>query len=898
MAGLSPMMRQYVEIKQQHKDCLLFFRLGDFYEMFFDDAITASKELELTLTGRDCGLDEKAPMCGVPHHSVKNYIKPLIDKGYKIAICEQVEDPRLAKGIVKRDVVRIITPGTIIDDIDLNDKNARYISAVYKMNGKFGIAGADISTGEFFLTEITRDDVKENFNLLIDELARIKPRELLINGELEADGELINMIKSRFDPYITPGYQWSWDFEFAENRLKLQFKVKTLNGFGCQDYKYGVSAAGSLIEYLSKTQKNAMAHLNTIHTYAISEYMILDQSTRRNLEINETIMGRTLKGSLVWILDKTRTAMGGRMLRRWLQQPLQSREKIIERLDAVDEIKREIFLMDDIQESLDEIYDLERLAGRIAMGSANGRDLTALKNSLGKLPELKKYLSECKSELLQEFYENIDSLPELRNKIESSIKDDAPLTITEGGVIASGYNNTLDEYREAMENGRDWLRSFEDREREKTGIKKLKIGYNKVFGYYIDVTRSFQHLVPERYIRKQTLSNSERYITSELKDMEDIILGAKEKSIDLEYTLFIDIREKIGEKIDNIKQMAQLVAGLDVIWSFAKAAQENNYIKPEIGTTNNLSITNGRHPVVELTGNEPFVANNTDLDADTSRVMIITGPNMAGKSTYLRQVALITLMAHTGSFVPAAKASIPLTDRIFTRVGASDDLSRGQSTFMVEMSEVANILNNATSRSLLILDEIGRGTSTFDGLAIAWAVTEHIADVNTLGAKALFATHYHELTELEGRLPGVANYCIAVREQGENIIFLRKIIRGGADKSFGIQVAGLAGVPKPVIRRANELLMQLEQADINNLNENISRINDKSYGTDYESENKTGLIRMEQSAQLSIADINKLLTDTTPMAVSELKKLDVNSLTPLDAILKLNELKKMVEEKK
>ncbi len=813
MAGnLTPMMQQYLQIKEQHKDALLFFRLGDFYELFFEDAITASKELEITLTGRDCGLEERAPMCGVPYHSVEGYIARLIDKGYKVAICEQLEDPSEAKGIVKRDVVRIITPGTLVETSMLDEKTNNYLVSLYKGEESWGISIVDVSTGEFLVSQVAYDK-------LIDELTRIQPSEIIIDEDLESnETELIGIIKKNLNMYVTPYHSWAYDKDTSYKCLLRHFNVHSLEGYGCEHMPYGIRAAGALIEYLSETQKNALQHINRIQTYHLDRYMILDFHTRRNLELVETMRSKQKKGSLLWLLDKTNTAMGGRLLKKWIQQPLTNPKKINKRLDAIEELTQNFFLMDELKDHLNLVYDLERLASKVCYGSVNARDLISLKESVKVLPDIKELLSKCTSDLLREIYEDLDPLEDIYSLIFESIIDNPPITIKEGNIIKDNFNAQLDHYRKALTEGKSWIASLELQEKDSTGIKNLKVGFNKVFGYYIEVTKSHLDKVPEHYIRKQTLVNAERYITPELKEVEDDILGAEEKSIKLEYDIFTQVRESIAKQVERIQNSANRIALLDSLWSLAKIALDNGYTKPTINNEGIIHIVDGRHPVVEKTLlHEQFVPNDAYLDMDENRIMIITGPNMAGKSTYMRQVALIVLMAQIGSFVPAEEATIGVVDRIFTRVGASDDLAAGQSTFMVEMSEVANILNNATPNSLLILDEIGRGTSTFDGLSIAWAVVEYICETKKIGAKTLFATHYHELTELEGQYEGVKNYKVAVKEYGDDIIFLRKIIKGSADRSFGIQVAKLAGLPIPVVERAKVILEQLEKSDAHNV---------------------------------------------------------------------------------
>lgn len=813
-ADLTPMMQQYLQIKEQHKDALLFFRLGDFYELFFDDAITASKELEITLTSRNCGLDRRAPMCGVPHHSAEGYIARLIEKGYKVAICEQLEDPSEAKGIVKRDVVRIITPGTLVETSMLDEKSNNYLLSLYRSEEFWGISFVDVSTGEFLISQL-------HYDKLIDELTRINPSEIIVDETIaETESKVIDVINKRLGAYVTPYHSWAYDRETSYKRLLRHFKVHSLEGYGCADMPHGICAAGALITYLSDTQKNALQHINKIQTYYIDKYMVLDFYTRRNLELVETMRSKQKKGSLLWLMDKTNTAMGGRLIKNWVQQPLTSKSEIDKRLDAVDELTQNQYLMEQLKENLSLVYDLERLMGKICYGNANARDLISLRESVKILPEIKSLLGNCSSELLHGIHNDLDSLEDIYSLIDRSIIDNPPVTIKEGNIIKDGFDEQLTKYRKALREGKNWIASLELKEKEKTGIKNLKVGFNKVFGYYIEITKSYLDQVPDHYIRKQTLVNSERYIIPELKEVEDNIIGAEEKSILLEYELFTTIRETIAREVERIQSTANKIALLDALWSLSQVALDNGYVKPVITTDGKIHIVDGRHPVVEKTlSHEQFVPNDTYLDMDKNRITILTGPNMAGKSTYMRQVALIVLMAQVGSFVPAKQATIGVVDRIFTRVGASDDLAAGQSTFMVEMSEVANILNNATPNSLLILDEIGRGTSTFDGLSIAWAVVEYICDNKNIAAKTLFATHYHELTELEGKYDGIKNYKVAVKESGDDIIFLRKIIEGSADKSFGIQVARLAGLPIPVIERAKVILRQLEETDAHSINQ-------------------------------------------------------------------------------
>lgn len=877
MAGLTPMMKQYFRIKEQYKDAILFFRLGDFYEMFFEDAVLASKELEITLTGKDCGLEERAPMCGVPYHSAEGYIAKLIGNGHKVAICEQTQDPSEAKGLVERQVTRVVTPGTVMESSMLDEKTNNYLLSLFRDGSSYGLSGVDISTGEFFVSEITTGNETDK---LMDELSRLHPSEILVNDDLQMDKSLLDLIQSRFSALVTPYHNWAFQKSSAYQSLLDHFKVQSLEGFGCQDMEYGICAAGALLEYLAETQKNALQHINVIKAYFPHSYMVLDATARRNLELTETIRDKGKKGSLLWLLDKTKTAMGGRMLRQWVQQPLIHKTAIEDRLDAVEELINKPFIMDELRDCLNKVYDLERLASRVAVGSANARDMLSLKQSLAILPEVRAILAQCKSRLLADFHTRMDILEDIHLLLEQSIFEDPPILLKEGNLIKPGWNERLDHYRSAMTEGKSWIAALEHHERERTGIKNLKIGFNKVFGYYIEVTKSYYELVPDSYIRKQTLANSERYITPELKEVEDDILGAEDKSIRLEYQLFTEIREQVAAQVHRIQATAAILASLDALHSLAQVSYENNYVRPEIKEDGSLMIKEGRHPVVEKTLTHGlFVPNNTSLKAGEDHLMIITGPNMAGKSTYMRQAALIVLMAQIGCFVPAQEAKIGIVDRIFTRVGASDDLAAGQSTFMVEMSEVANILNNATPNSLLILDEIGRGTSTFDGLSIAYAVIEHICQEPSLKSKTLFATHYHELTELEGQIPGVKNYCIAVKEHGDEIIFLRRIIRGGADKSFGIQVAKLAGLPDEVIERAKRILAQLEESDINNP--------DVRKRLQADDTKKTSVQVMQQLDMFRVgpSDVEK-----------ELMELDINTITPIEAIGILHRLIQKVKE--
>ena len=868
MAEYSPMMQHYLATKEKYKDCILFYRLGDFYEMFFDDAINVSRELELTLTGKDCGQEERAPMCGIPYHAAESYIAKLVQNGHKVAICEQLEDPKLAKGIVKRDVIRVVTPGTVTESNLLEEKRNNYIMSIFKKGIFFGIAICDISTGDFYAAEIKEEN---NFERLLDEISRYSPSEIIANEMLYDCSEEISKIKERFDVYISTEDESNFS-EDTEN-IYMQYALSDDKGNIIKDLDkrlFAVSAINGLIKYIEETQKTKLEHINKITIYTITKYMSLDINARRNLELTEKLRDKSKKGTLLWVLDKTATSMGGRLLRRWISDPLIDVAEINNRLDAVQELKDDIMLRGELTASLKGVYDIERLAGKISYGNANARDLNSLKSSASKLPEIKKLIENSKSGMLKELYNELDSLEDIYSLIDKAIVEEPPISVTEGGVIKMGYDPEIDELKTAMTDGKTWLVQLEAREREETGIKGLKVGYNKVFGYYIEVTKSYLSMVPDRYIRKQTLTGGERYITEELKELETKVLGAEEKVVNLEYQAFTKIREQIKSQIQRLQKSAMAVSKLDVLSSFAQVAEDLNYCMPQVDNSGVIDIKDGRHPVIEkMLPSGAFVANDTYLDKDGNRLSIITGPNMAGKSTYMRQVALITLMAQIGSFVPAASAHIGVVDKIFTRVGASDDLSMGQSTFMVEMMEVANILKEATSNSLVVLDEIGRGTSTYDGLSIAWAVAEYIADKEKCGAKTLFATHYHELTQLEDTLEGVKNYSIAVKEKGEDIIFLRKIVNGGTDESYGVHVAKLAGVPKVVTQRANEILKKIERKNV--------LVNKNS-----EKENKKQVDGQLDMYNFKLAEI-----------AHELDKVNINELTPIDA---LNTLVKIKEE--
>ena len=871
---LTPMMKQYMQTKEEYKDCILFYRLGDFYEMFFDDALTASKELEITLTGKNCGLEERAPMCGIPYHAVDSYLNRLVSKGYKVAICEQVEDPKTAKGIVKREVIRVVTPGTNLDTQGLDETKNNYIMGIVYMADRYGLSVADVTTGEYLVTEL------DSQTKLMDELYKFMPSEIVCNEAFYMSGLDLDDLKNRLHMAIYSLEAWYFDDALCRETLQEHFKVASLEGIGLSDYECGMIASGALLKYLEETQKNSLSHMSRLTRYATGNYMVLDSATRRNLELVETLREKQKRGSLLWVLDKTKTAMGARTLRKYVEQPLIDKESIVKRLDAVAELKDNAICREEIREYLNPVYDLERLVGKITYQSANPRDLIAFQSSLSMLPSVKCILKDMESDLLKEIYEELDPLEELCDLVGRAIQEEPPLAMKEGGIIKDGYNEEVDRLRKAKSEGKNWLADLETKEREKTGIKNLRIRYNKVFGYYLEVTNSFKDLVPDYYTRKQTLANAERYIIPELKELEDTILGAEDKLCALEYELYCEVRNTIAAELTRIQRTAKAVAKLDVIASLALVAERNNYVRPKINEKGVIDIRDGRHPVVEkMIPNDMFIANDTYLDDKKQRISIITGPNMAGKSTYMRQAALIVLMAQLGSFVPASSANIGLVDRIFTRVGASDDLASGQSTFMVEMNEVANILRNATSKSLLILDEIGRGTSTFDGLSIAWAVVEYISNSKLLGAKTLFATHYHELTELEGKISNVNNYCVAVKEKGDDIVFLRKIVKGGADKSYGIQVAKLAGVPDPVINRAKEIVEELVTADITGKVKNIA-----VQGSETKKKTQKKLDEVDLT-QFSLFDTVK-----DDDVLNELKELDISHMTPMDAMNKLYQL--------
>lgn len=880
MSEMTPMMKQYMETKKEYPDCILFYRLGDFYEMFFEDALKVSKELEITLTGKNCGMEERAPMCGVPYHSVDGYLNRLINKGYKVAICEQVEDPKLAKGLVKREVVRIVTPGTNLDTGSLDETKNNYIMCIVYVANGFGISVCDVTTGEFYVTELdTLEKVK-------DEIFKYSPSEVICNEPFYISGVDIELLKNRLDSAIYTLDPWHFDDSICEKVLSDHFH-STIKGLGLVDFECGKIAAGALLSYLEETQKNDLSHILKLQVYTTGKYMTLDIATRRNLELTETLRDKEKRGSLLWVVDKTKTAMGARKLRKMIEQPLIDIDEIKGRQEAVKEFKDNIIEREEIREYLNPVYDLERLISKVVYGSANPRDLIAFKTSLIMLPGIKSILKGFSSPLLISLEEELDALEDIAASIDAGIDEEPPLAMKEGGIIKTGYNEDVDRLRSAKSEGKEWLAKLEQDEREKTGIKNLRIKYNKVFGYYLEVTNSFKDKVPDYYTRKQTLANAERYITPELKEMEDTILGAEDKLYALEYELYKELRDNIAGEITRILKSAGVIALVDVLTSLAYVAEKNNYVAPVMNDKGVIDIKEGRHPVIEkMIPTGTFVSNDTYLNDKKDKISVITGPNMAGKSTYMRQTALIVLLAQIGSFVPASSATIGIVDRIFTRVGASDDLASGQSTFMIEMTEVANILRNATSKSLLILDEIGRGTSTFDGLSIAWAVIEYISDNKVLGAKTLFATHYHELTELEGKMENVNNYCIAVKEKGDDIVFLRKIVRGGADKSYGIQVAKLAGVPPLVIERAKQIVEELDQADITN------KIKDIEVHLKNHTSHKKKLYDDVDLAQISLFDTVK-----DDDVVEEIKTMDISNLTPIEALNKLYQLQNKLKNR-
>lgn len=904
----TPMMQQYLRVKENYKDCILFYRIGDFYEMFFDDALTASKLLDITLTGKDCGTDERAPMCGVPFHAVEPYINKLVKEGYKVAICEQTEDPRQAKGIVKREVIRIVTPGTNMDAASLDDSKNNFLMGIVNDGDIYGASLCDVSTGEYLVTEI------KNVRDLINEISKFEPSEIVCSEDFKKSGVLDDELVKRLNIAVTVLEKRYYDHKNASDIIKKHFRVAVLDGLGIKEMKAGTEAAGMVLSYLYETQKNDLSHILTIKPYFVNKFMIIDSSTRRNLELCETLRDKDRKGSLLWVLDKTKTAMGARLLRSFVEQPLLDREGIEQRLNAVAAFSENIITREEIREYLNPVYDIERLLSKICYRTANPRDMLAFHNSLRMLPAIKRVLHEFDAPLIKYLDDMLDPLSDLYELTGKAIVSDPPISVREGGMIKDGYNEEVDRLRHASTDGKKWIAELESEEKEKTGIKNLRIKYNKVFGYYFEVTNSYQNLVPPDWTRKQTLANAERYINPRLKELENTILGAEEKLVSLEYDLFYELREKVAEETGRIANTARAIAGIDVFSSLSCAAEENGYVRPHINTEGRIDIKCGRHPVVEKMSNEGFIANDTYLDSDDNRISIITGPNMAGKSTYMRQTALIVLMAQMGSFVPAESADIGICDRIFTRVGASDDLASGQSTFMVEMTEVANILRNATKNSLLILDEIGRGTSTFDGLAIAWAVVEYIANRTLLGAKTLFATHYHELTELEGKLSGVHNYCIAVKEEGDGIVFLRKIVEGGADKSYGVQVAKLAGVPDAVIERANEISEKLTSNDIL---ENAKKIDVHTIGTALTGPDAGKPIRetnvieflennhskpdrkterqLKKESEVADGQISFFSNSRNQDIIEELLDMDLQSMSPIEALNSLYAMQKKVK---
>ena len=883
MAEYSPMMQHYLKTKEEYKDCILFYRLGDFYEMFFDDALVVSKELELTLTGKDCGQAERAPMCGIPFHAAETYLNRLVANGHKVAICEQVEDPKQAKGIVKREVIRIVTPGTNLNTQALDETKNNYLMSIVYLGEKIGVSIADFSTGDYFVTELSSGSE------LIDEINKFVPSEIITNEYFSMSGIDLTAVNDKLGITMSTLDSWYFDEDTCIKKLLTHFKVGVLDGLGLKDYTAGTIAAGALLLYLYEMQKGSVDHITSIVPYTTGKYMLIDSSSRRNLELVETMREKQKKGSLLWVLDKTKTAMGARALRSMIEQPLINKEDILKRQAGIEECNNRAIDREEIREYLNPVYDLERIMTKISCKSANPRDLIAFRNSLEMLPHIKKLIGTMESDLFAECFANLDDLADIYSLISSAIVEEPPITIREAGIIKEGFSKEADELRRAKTEGKEWLAQLEAREKEATGIKNLKVKYNKVFGYYLEVTNSFKNLVPADWVRKQTLTNAERYTTDELKKLEDVILGAEDKLCSLEYDLFNEVRDSIAAEVRRIKSTARAIAEIDVYTALSVVAQQYNYVKPAINEKGIIDIKNGRHPVVEkMIRNDMFVANNTYLDNAKNRISIITGPNMAGKSTYMRQTALIVLMAQIGSFVPAQEANIGIVDRIFTRVGASDDLASGQSTFMVEMTEVANILRNATPKSLLILDEIGRGTSTFDGLGIAWAVVEYIANTKLLGAKTLFATHYHELTELEGTLDGVNNYCIAVKENGDDIVFLRKIIKGGADKSYGIQVAKLAGVPDTVIERAKELVADLSDADISLKARDIAQYSKKQEKL-VDSYKKVDDLEVKQMSLFDTVNNDDIIED--------IKALDISNMTPIDALNTLYKLQGRVKNR-
>ena len=874
--ALSPMMQHYVKTKNENPDCILFYRLGDFYEMFFDDAIVVSRELELTLTGKSCGLEERAPMCGVPFHALEVYLTRLVNKGYKVAICEQMEDPAEAKGIVRREIVRIVTPGTNIDNASLDETKNNYLMSIVFIDDVFGVSLADVSTGDCYVTELDTE------RKLIDEINKFNPSEIICNESFTISGFSIKDFSERYHIVTTTLDAHYFDESFAKDIIFSHFNVKNLDGLGLKDFPTGVIAVGAIFKYLIDTQKSSLSHMTSIKPYLSGNFMMLDSSTRRNLELTETLREKDKRGSLLWVLDKTKTAMGARTLRSYIEQPLISKDEIEKRLDAIEELNANVMLREEIREYLNAVYDLERLITRISYKTANPRDLISFRNSISVIPGIRTVLNDLHSEAIADVLRELDPLMDLYGLVEESINEEPPISVSDGDIIKDGFSEEVDELRLTKTEGKKWLAELEAKEREKTGIKNLRIKYNKVFGYYLEVTNSFLSMVPDYFIRKQTLTNAERFYTPELKELENKILGAEERLTHLENELYNQVLVQISDQVNRIQMTAKSIAKLDVFLSLAVVADKNHYCRPKINTKGKISIIAGRHPVVEkMIPNDMFITNDTILNPTDDRIDIITGPNMAGKSTYMRQSALIVLMAQIGSFVPADSADIGIVDRIFTRVGASDDLASGQSTFMVEMNEVANILRNATSNSLIILDEIGRGTSTYDGLSIAWSVVEYISNKDIIGAKTLFATHYHELTELEGKIPGIKNLCIAVKENGDDIVFLRKIVSGGADRSYGIEVARLAGLPEVVIDRAKDLVAQLASNDL--------ALNAKSIVVKDSAKKKNKPLDEVDMGQLSLFD-----TVQDDDILSEIKDLNISAMTPIEALNKLNEIQRKI----
>ncbi|MGL4800589.1 MAG: DNA mismatch repair protein MutS [Cellulosilyticaceae bacterium] len=895
--NVTPMMRQYLDLKEQYKDCILFFRLGDFYEMFFEDALTASRELEITLTGRDCGLPERAPMCGIPFHAAENYISRLVEKGYKVAIGEQVEEVGASKGIVKRDVVRVVTPGTILEGNTIQEGKNNYITSIVLQSDCYGLSLCDVTTGEWQMTELTGSDKERK---LLDELAKIAPVECMLNASAYEEEKVLDFLKNRMTCLVQRIPDHALDEVLANELLLQHFNVMALDGMGLHQYPVGTLAASALLGYLKDTQKNTLAHMNRIQLYNVNAYMLLDMATRRNLELTETLREKKRRGSLLWVLDHTKTAMGARYLRKCIEQPLVDAQAINARLDATTELKDDLFFREELREQLSQIYDIERLVGKIAYGTCNAKELIALKQSIGVLPAIYKLLASAQATSLKELYKTFDTLGDLYECIDGAIADEPPISVREGGLIKDGYHEEVDQLRDVKAHGANWLLDIEMKEKEKTGIKNLKIKYNKVFGYFLEVTHSYNHLVPDYFIRKQTLSNCERYITEELKTIEEQVLGADEKLQVLEYTLFTGVRDFIASHMPRLLSVSECISQLDMLASLADVAEKNNYIRPRIDTSDTVHIIDGRHPVVEkMMGSHQFIGNDVRLDTGENQINLITGPNMAGKSTYMRQVALLVLMAQMGSFIPAESAHIGVVDRIFTRVGASDDLASGQSTFMVEMMEVSNILNHATKQSLLILDEIGRGTSTIDGLSIAWAITEYIANRDVLGAKTLFATHYHELTSLEETTEGLKNYCVTVKEVGEDIIFLRKIARGSVDHSYGIQVAKLAGLPPVVLNRAKAIMQTIEKGDSDAIRHLISEEGTKTQAapvqaTPVKVEAPTVQPEVSRPNQVAEAQLS-LFANPHSDVVKMLKEMDLMNMTPLSAMQMLYDLQQKVK---